>query len=179
MILLVEPMSIVYSQHEAQVRLTAITQTWQLSFKAGVALVVFYPCRQASRACLILISSIFLRCCAVFKLCYQFTTAAFRRKYSQYIAGFWCFYCPNLLFLLFPVSLLRFRLARSIHSISSCQTVINVRELVHCIILPLTKRSFWSKEFQLSAFIICITQVPWVLLSALCCYIRHMLLHSM
>ena len=119
MILLVEPMSIVYSQHEAQVRLTAITQTWQLSFKAGVALVVFYPCRQASRACLILISSIFLRCCAVFKLCYQFTTAAFRRKYSQYIAGFWCFYCPNLLFLLFPVSLLRFRLARSIHSISS------------------------------------------------------------
>lgn len=139
MILLVEPMSIVYSQHEALVGLTSITQNWQLSFKTGVTLVVVNPCRQASRACLILISSISLRCCALFVLCYQFTTAVFRLKCSQYINGFWGFYCLNLLFLF---SFLSFRLARSIHSISSCQTVINVHELVHCIILPLTKRSF-------------------------------------
>lgn len=150
-------------------------KTGSCLFKTGVTLVGVNPCRQASSACLILISSISLRCCALFVLCYQFTTAAFRLKCSQYINGFWCFYCLNLLFLF---SFLSFRLARSIHSISSCQTVINVHELVHCIILPLTKRSFWSKEFQLSAFIICITPVPWVLLSARCCYISHMLLHS-
>lgn len=168
-------MSIVYSQHEALVTLTAITQNWQLSFKAGVTLVVVNPCRQASSACLILISSISLRCCALFVLCYQFTTAAFRLKCSQYINGF-CVFTAWICLSFSHCSV--FRLARSIHSISSCQTVINVHELVHCIILPLTKRSFWSKEFQLSAFIICITPVPWVLLSVRCCYISHMLLHS-